>query len=168
MAAPLETLCDPYRTHIRVIAQPWSVVIDGRPAAFATNGRSLALARLVAFAGEPGLTRACNRCEGSLEVSRECHRCGESHKCACKKCDGDGTLPAKLRLAFVGSTPLNLVYLATALAVVEPVDFCEVRASGDTLRIDARGWRIVVMGVRTSEWGTANWPRFALAAEVPA
>jgi hypothetical protein len=129
---------------------------------------------LRAFAGDVYAPQAevCESCHGSGRYGEDspcehCEHCGKFTRSECRTCEGDGMIGAELphRYARVGGVPVNLAYLAYALAVVQPCERVSVgvldgvgTSYGRVLAVDGDNWRIALMQIR--EDAAENLPQW--------
>jgi hypothetical protein len=82
---------------------------------------SISYSALRKWAGKPGFN-PCPTCDGDKTIRRECDYCDKEHKCTCDECGGSGLWRPDARQCVINELPIDQVYIARGLAVVEKTD----------------------------------------------
>jgi len=101
--------------------------------------------------GEPSLE--CNYCDHGVTM-RACDHCGQTHACACKECDGKGTLRCEKiqRLGWLNSIMLSRQLVAQAIYGITVGDVTIMDGSmSDPVYFDKDGIRAVVMPINQEQ-----------------
>lgn len=139
----------------------------------ATDGRTVDLATLRAFLGDPETSRVldCDECKGTGRRPYSSESC-TCECCQCEGCDGAGkneVMPQDRRVVVEG-VQVNANLVAVALAAVSKGTTARVLVDqndrGKMLQVSGDGWCVVVMGMVETTVGEVS-PRFDLpSAEV--